>query len=64
MRIQVVNNNIISSLLCMFDEQMTKFFTLGERRDQHHCFHFISQSRHGDWEGSFAEFTKVAKAEL
>lgn len=27
MRIQVVNNNVISSLLCTFNEQMPKFFT-------------------------------------
>lgn len=27
MIIQVVNNNVISSLLCTFDEQMPKFFT-------------------------------------
>lgn len=53
---------IILFHLCALDEQVPNFFTLGARRDQHHYFHFISWSRRGDWEGSFGEFTKVAKA--
>lgn len=44
MRIQVVNNNIISPFLSVFDEQMPKFLPLGERSTSLLPFYKLEQT--------------------